>query len=100
MLFKEVIGHKHIKEHLTSMVRENRVSHAMLFTGANGFGTMPMALAYAQYVNCLNPGADDACGECSSCKKMARLIHPDFHFVFPVIKRNNPKPVCNDYLDE
>jgi DNA polymerase-3 subunit delta' len=100
MLFRDVIGHKYIKNHLVSMVKEDRISHAQLFTGPLGAGLMPLALAFAQYVNCHNPGPDDSCGVCPSCKKMAKLIHPDFHFVYPVIKRNNPKPVSADYLDE
>ncbi|WP_234408639.1 hypothetical protein [Marinilabilia salmonicolor] len=62
---------------------------------------MPLALAFAQYVNCHNPGPQDSCGVCPSCKKMAKLIHPDFHFVFPIVKRGNEKnPVCADYLTE
>lgn len=100
MMFKNVIGQKPVKEHLISMVKEDRISHAQLFTGPQGAGLMPMALAFAQYVNCQNPGPEDSCGVCPACKKMAKLVHPDFHFVFPVIKRNNPKPVSTDYLDE
>jgi DNA polymerase-3 subunit delta' len=100
MLFKSIIGHKKIKEHLISMVREERVSHALLFSGSSGSGALPMALAFAQYANCQHPADDDACGVCPSCKKMAKLIHPDFHFVFPVIKRNIAKPVSSDYIEE
>ncbi len=100
MFFKDVIGQKAIKDHLISMVREDRVSHAQLFTGPAGFGSMPLALAFAQYINCHNPGSDDSCGVCPSCKKMAKLIHPDFHFVYPIIKRSSLKPVCTDYIEE
>ncbi|PWD99170.1 DNA polymerase III subunit [Marinilabilia rubra] len=100
MMFKEVVGQQAVKEHLISMVKEDRISHAQLFTGPEGAGLMPMALAFAQYVNCHNPGLKDSCGVCPACKKMGKLIHPDFHFIFPVIKRSNPKPVSADYLDE
>jgi DNA polymerase-3 subunit delta' len=100
MFFKDVIGQKPLKDHLISMVREDRISHAQLFTGPAGAGSMPLALAFAQYVNCHNPGADDSCGTCPSCKKMGKLIHPDFHFVYPIIKRSSPKPVCADYIEE
>jgi len=101
MLFKEVIGQQSVKKHLISMVREERISHAQLFTGPSGAGQIALALAFAQYVNCQNPGPDDACGECPACKKMSRLVHPDLHFVFPVVKKDNSKPVVsNDYLDE
>ncbi|PRY99777.1 DNA polymerase-3 subunit delta' [Marinilabilia salmonicolor] len=101
MLFKDVVGQKAVKDHLISMVREDRISHAQLFTGPAGAGLMPLALAFAQYVNCHNPGPEDSCGVCPSCKKMAKLIHPDFHFVFPIVKRGSEKnPVCADYLTE
>ncbi|WP_010665556.1 DNA polymerase III subunit [Marinilabilia salmonicolor] len=101
MLFKDVVGQMPAKDHLISMVREDRISHAQLFTGSSGAGVMPLALAFAQYVNCHNPGPQDSCGVCPSCKKMAKLIHPDFHFVFPIVKRGNEKnPVCADYLTE
>jgi DNA polymerase-3 subunit delta' len=100
MLFKDVIGQKSIKEHLVSMIHEDRLSHALLFTGGEGNGLLPMALAFAQYINCQNPGMHDACGVCSSCKKMAKLIHPDFHFVFPVIKKKERKPVSSEYMND
>ncbi|MBZ4675841.1 MAG: polymerase subunit delta [Anaerophaga sp.] len=101
MLFKDIVGQQSVKKHLISMVREERISHAQLFTGPPGAGQIPLALAFAQYVNCKNPGAEDACGECSACKKMSRLVHPDLHFVFPVVKKNSSKPVVSsDYMDE
>lgn len=55
-----------------------------MFTGAPSDGTLPLAIAYAQYVNCLAPKDGDSCGVCASCVKMAALQHPDLHFVFPV----------------
>ncbi len=100
MQFRNVIGQKAVKDHLLSMVNEERLSHALLFTGANGYGTVALALAFAQYVNCLNPIEGDSCGDCSSCRKMEKLIHPDFHFVFPMIKRSSTTPICNDYMEE
>ncbi|MGM0532697.1 MAG: ATP-binding protein [Bacteroidota bacterium] len=82
------------------MVQEERISHAQLFSGIPGSGPLPLALAFAQYVNCQNPGAADACGVCSECKKMSRLVHPDLHFVFPVVKRKNRKAISEVYMDE
>lgn len=69
-------------------VDEGRVSHAQLFAGRSGYGTLPLALAYAQYVNCTDRREGDSCGMCPSCRKMSQLAHPDLHFVFPV---NSPK---------
>lgn len=101
MQFKDVIGQQAIKKRLIDGVLENRVSHAQLFGGHEGVGKLAMAVAYAQYVNCKNRTATDSCGECPSCKKIAKLIHPDLHFVFPVVKTPKIKePVSDNYLDK
>ena len=60
-----------------------------------------MALAYAQYLHCQNPGPDDSCGACPSCKKHQKLIHPDMHFVFPVASTAKvSKASSRDFLPE
>ena len=101
MFFKEVIGQTATKERLIQSVRGERVSHAQLFAGAEGTGALPLAIAYAQYVACTNRQASDSCGECASCKKYRKLIHPDLHFVFPVIKTKKfDKPVSDNFLEE
>ena len=88
MRFADVIGQGELKRILAKGVDEGRVSHAQLFSGRPGSGALPLALAYAQYVNCAHRSNGDSCGVCPSCVKMAALAHPDFHFVFPV---NSPK---------
>jgi DNA polymerase III subunit delta' len=101
MQFKQILGQQHIQSRLVDGVKENRISHAQLFVGQLGHGMLPMALAYAQYVNCKNPGETDSCGECSSCKKMQKLIHPDLHFVFPVVKtKSHNEPVSDNFLPQ
>jgi DNA polymerase-3 subunit delta' len=96
MLFKEVIGQDSIKSQLINEARVGRISHAQLFSGPSGCGKLPLALAYARYLLCANPKNDDACGSCQSCVMMNKLVHPDVHFVFPVIK----KSLSDDYIDE
>lgn len=86
MRFCDVVGHKELKEKLVRAVDEGRVSHAQLFSGRSGYGTLPLALAYAQYVNCTDRRDGDSCGLCASCRKMAALEHADLHFVMPVNK--------------
>ena len=83
MQFKNIVGHQALKHHLISTVRENRVSHAQLFLGPEGSGSLALALAYAQFINCEQPQADDSCGHCPSCLKYEKLIHPDLHFSYP-----------------
>jgi len=101
MFFKEVIGQEAVKQRLIQSVREERVSHAQLFAGPEGTGKLALAIAYAQFVACTNRQTNDSCGECPSCKKYRKLIHPDLHFVFPVIKTPKFKePVSDNFLED
>jgi DNA polymerase III subunit delta' len=101
MFFKEVIGQDATKQRLIQSVKEERVSHAQLFSGPEGSGKLALAIAYAQFVACTNRQSNDSCGECPSCKKYRKLIHPDLHFVFPVIKTPKFKePVSDNFLDD
>ena len=87
MKFSEIIGHDDLKRRLRQQIDAGRVSHAQLFTGLAGYGTLPLALAYVQYLFCPNRHDGDSCGECPSCRQIEALAHPDLHFVFPVNKR-------------
>jgi DNA polymerase-3 subunit delta' len=100
MRFKNIIGYEAVKKRLTDSVKEGRISHTQLFLGAEGSGNLPMAIAFAQYVNCLNPNQDDSCGECSACVKYEKLQHPDLHFSFPVSTNTDVKknPVSKLFL--
>jgi DNA polymerase-3 subunit delta' len=99
MFFRDIAGHKQIKENLIYTIKQNRMSHAWLFTGPEGNGKLALAIAYVQYLSCRNRSETDSCGTCSSCIKFQKLIHPDLHFAFPVVntKKNN-KPVSDDFL--
>ncbi|NQV74969.1 MAG: hypothetical protein HQ491_02845, partial [Bacteroidetes bacterium] len=86
MLFREIIGQKEVKEQLIQSVHENRVSHAQLFLGPDGSGNFALALAYAQFISCTERQEADSCGNCSSCRKYNKLIHPDLHFSYPFFR--------------
>lgn len=104
MQFKEVIGQQSVKERLTQSVDRGRISHAQLFVGDQGVGALPMAIAYAQYVNCPNRAQGDSCGVCPSCHQIAQLAHPDLHCVFPVNtpkgKSSSEKPISNHFMTQ
>ena len=87
MKFADIIGQSALKRHLAESIDRGRISHAQLFTGSAGTGALPLAIAYAQYLNCPNRKDGDSCGECPSCRQTAELAHPDLHFVFPVNKQ-------------
>lgn len=86
MLFNQIIGAQDLKNALVSSVSNNHVSHSQLFYGQEGCAQLAMAWAYATYLNCEQRQPTDSCGNCASCHKMKKLIHPDVHWIFPAIK--------------
>lgn len=98
MLFKEVIGHKEVKESLIHSIKDGRISHAQLFLGPEGSGNLAMAIAYVQYVYCINRQENDSCGECPSCIKIESLSHPDLHFSFPFIKAGKEGETADSFI--
>jgi DNA polymerase III subunit delta' len=124
MLFKDIIGQREVKQQLVEMVQHNRLSHALLFLGKEGSGTLPLALAFAQYVSLLpnknqsqgeslfgepievklpsNPEEADAWMQKQpSFFKAEQLVHPDIHFSYPVVtKKAGTPPISIDYASE
>jgi len=102
MLFKNVLGLEHIKNHLVTTADSGRVAHAQLFIGPEGSGVLPMALAYAQYLLCSNTGGENEGGDAVCNTKCASLSHPDLHFAFPVASSDKVKShaVSDHYLQE
>lgn len=97
--FADVIGQAAAKQRLLQEVQEGRIPHAQLFCGPAGAGKLPLALAYARYLCCPHRTATDACGTCPSCVKWEKLVHPDVHFAFPIVKSaKGKKEVCDDYI--
>ena len=87
MRFADITGQDDVRRHLAQTVDAGRVSHAQLFTGASGFGTLALAVAYVQYLCCRHRHNGDSCGECPDCRQIEALAHPDLHLVFPVNKQ-------------
>ncbi len=102
MLFKDILGLSHIKNHLWSTADSGRIPHAQLFVGPEGSGTLVSALAYAQYLLCKNSGGENIPIEDSCNLKCTSLSHPDLHFAFPVSNSDKVKShaVSNNYLQE
>lgn len=86
MKFKDVIGQEKTKTLLIDEAKRDRVSHAQLFLGQSGIGKLQLAIAFSQYLLCDSPIKKDACGKCPSCSKVQNHVHPDVHYVFPVVK--------------
>ncbi len=102
MLFSDILGLEHIKKHLTQSVDNGRVPHAQLFVGNEGVGTLPMAIAYAQYLLCNNSNGENTTGNDVCNLKFDSLSHPDLHFAFPVATTDKAKshPVSSMFLTE
>jgi DNA polymerase III subunit delta' len=104
MSFKNVIGQSEVKHQLVELLQNNRLSHALLVLGKEGSGSLPLALAFTQYLVCekgAKAGEADACGVCPACAKSKHFVHPDIHFSYPVIPRKpGDKPLSIDYITE
>lgn len=98
MQFDDVIGHKELKEQLKSMIDHGRISHALMFTGKEGTGNLPLALAFANYLLAKSSPNPDA-----SIQKMQKLVHPDLHFCYPINKTKKvtaAKIYSKDFISE
>ena len=102
MLFSQIVGQEHIKNHLVKSADAGRIPHAQLFVGPEGSGTLPMAIAYAQYVLCKNIDGENNSGNEACNLKFKTFSHPDLHFVFPVASNEKIKshPVSSHFLEE
>lgn len=123
MQFADIIGQQEIKQQLTELVQHNRLSHALLFSGKEGTGSLSLALAFAQYIVCSpktseggletslfgEPEIDsknnklktDSCGVCPACLKAAQFIHPDIHYSYPTVtKKAGEKPTSKDFITD
>ncbi len=98
MRFKDIVGLQHLKEVIVAQIERGRIPHAQIIEGVAGYQSLPFAIAYAQYINCLSPIEGDSCGECSSCIKSEMLQHPDISFVFPAGVPLGKKGKKDDYI--
>lgn len=102
MLFSEILGQEHIKNHLTQSASSGRIPHAQLFVGPEGSGTLPMAIAYAQYILCNNQDGENS-GENVACNlKFDKIAHPDLHFAYPTVTTTEvtKKPKSIDFITD
>jgi DNA polymerase-3 subunit delta' len=97
MYFRDIVGHSDLKKSLTQIVKDDHVSHALMFAGREGSGNLALAIAFSAYLLCKNRGPDERCGECLNCKQLDQLGHPDMHFSFPFIKKTDKIKVTDIY---
>ena len=98
MQFEDVIGHTELKSRLKEMIDAGRISHALMFTGNEGSGNLAMALAFGSYL--LANNSQDFNADMTKCEK---LVHPDFHFCYPINKTkkiSGSKIISKDFISE
>lgn len=101
MLMRDVIGQTDAKNQLIQMALNNRVSHALLFSGSKGTGALPLALAFTQFIFCSNKSENDSCNECLNCRKIKKMEHADVSYSFPVVtKKSGDKPKSVDFIQK
>ncbi|HEY0874262.1 MAG TPA: DNA polymerase III subunit delta' [Vicinamibacterales bacterium] len=83
MPFRDIAGHEQLKARIARAALKGTLPPSLIFAGPAGVGKRMAALALAQLVNCLAPVDEDACGECASCKRIARGVHADVLLIEP-----------------
>jgi DNA polymerase III subunit delta' len=83
MPFRAIVGHHRILNLLSRAIAGGWLPPSLIFAGPAGVGKRLVALAVAQALNCASQRDGDACGECPSCRRIARGVHPDVQFVTP-----------------
>ena len=77
--FEEIAGQEYVIRAIKNSLRENKLSHAYLFTGPRGVGKTTLARLIAKGVNCLNSKdvTDNPCGVCDNCREVSQGISMD-----------------------
>ena len=75
--FDKLIGQQHIVRTLTNQIKNDKVSHAYLFTGTRGTGKTSAARIFARAINCLHPIDGNPCNECEVCRELLKPTNMD-----------------------
>lgn len=96
MRFQDIPGLHTTKKQLSQAVLTQHIAHAQLFHGPNGGAQLAMALAFTSFLFCTDKQGEDSCGQCPSCQKVQRGVHPDLVFMFPTVTTKKVKEAESD----
>ena len=77
----KIMGQTKPLENIDRIIKLGKRGQALLFTGPPGIGKFALACYTARRFLCQNDRI--GCGNCFSCKNIAKFNHPDFLLVFP-----------------
>ena len=97
MRFADIGSNTEVLRTLAGMVDSGRIPHAIMFSEPDGGPGLAVALAFLQYLYCAHRSGADSCGECPSCNRISKLIHPDVHFIFPVTSPNTSLSLMKEF---
>lgn len=106
MGWDRIIGQQPLREMLQRSIVGGRIPQALIFSGANGRGSLALALEFARTVNCEHPSTSgvsiDACGTCHSCIQARSLQHPNIRVItaLPAGKIEQESDLKEDVIDE
>jgi DNA polymerase III subunit delta' len=89
MRLSELPGQTQALAQLGTLLEGNTLPHALLLFGREGVGKLPMAQALAQRLLCQQPQGAEACGQCPSCSRASKWMHPDLHLLMPIFGRSH-----------
>ena len=84
MSLSPIEGHDDERRALAAAVSAGQLPNSLLIHGPAGVGKQRVALWLAQLLLCARPANNGPCGECTSCRFVDRLEHPDLHWYFPL----------------
>jgi len=94
----DVYGHEALRERLAQSIDAKSLPSSLLLHGPRGVGKQRLALWVAQRLLCT--GAAPPCDQCTSCRYVRALTHPDLHWVFPRPRFKDSDPDLEQIRDD
>ena len=83
MIYNQLIKNEKLWDILTSYITNHKLPHSMIFHGIKGVGKEAHALEFSALLNCQQIQNNQSCGECTSCKQLKKMQHPQIKIITP-----------------